>query len=316
MGKSREAILARLRENQEQYLPGDLLSSGLGISRAAVWKQIRELRKDGYRINAVPNRGYRLEKEPDFLEAKKLEDSSIYYYHSVDSTNRVARRLADDGAPNYSTVVAEEQLEGRGRLGRSWFSPAASGIWLSIILRPQMLIPSQAAPVTLVTAAILANLINNHYNLPLKVKWPNDLLLKDKKVGGILTELKGELDKIEYLIVGIGLNINQQQQDFPKGLRKVATSLHIESGEYFNRTDIIVAIRDNLVRAFNIFFNEGFAPFYMTWKKYNVTLGQKVTLSWKGGLLQGKAILLTREGALQIQDNRGEIYTVNYGELI
>ncbi len=316
MGKSREAILARLRENQEQYLPGDLLSSGLGISRAAVWKQIRELRKDGYRINAVPNRGYRLEKEPDFLEAKKLEDSSIYYYHSVDSTNRVARRLADDGAPNYSTVVAEEQLEGRGRLGRSWFSPAASGIWLSIILRPQMLIPSQAAPVTLVTAAILANLINNHYNLPLKVKWPNDLLLKDKKVGGILTELKGELDKIEYLIVGIGLNINQQQQDFPKGLRKVATSLHIESGEYFNRTDIIVAIRDNLVRAFNIFFNEGFPPFYMTWKKYNVTLGQKVTLSWKGGLLQGKAILLTREGALQIQDNRGEIYTVNYGELI
>ncbi len=316
MSKNKDLILSRLRDKEGQYLSGALLCSEIGISRAAIWKHVRSLRQNGYQISALPNRGYRLDREPDLLNIEKFKQRSIYYYQAVDSTNLTARLLAEEGAPNYSIVVAEEQKNGRGRLGRSWFSPKANGLWFSILLRPRMLIPTQAAPVTLVAAAVLANQINNQYGLPMKVKWPNDLLIRGKKAGGILTELKGELDQIEYLIIGIGLNINQQEQDFPKGLRKVATSLHIESGKLFNRTDLLLSFRDNLVKAFNLFLNEGFVPFYMPWKKYNITLGQRVTLSWQGGLLQGKALHLTKEGALQIQDNRGEIHTINYGELI
>ncbi len=316
MSENKELILSRLRDKRGQYLSGALLSDEIGVSRAAVWKQVCALRQNGYQISAMPNKGYRLVREPDLLNIEKFDGKSIHYYETVDSTNLTLRMLAEEGAPNYTIVTAEEQTLGRGRLGRSWFSPRAKGLWFSILLRPRNLTPARVAPITLVAAATLANQINNQYDVAIKLKWPNDLLLKGKKAGGILTELKGELDQVEYLIIGIGLNINQQEEDFPKGLRKVATSLHIESGRFLNRTDLLLMVRDNLARAFNLFLSEGFMPFYMPWKKHNVTLGQRVTLSWKGGLLQGKALHLTKEGALQIQDNRGVIHTVNYGELI
>ena len=316
MSESKEIILNELRKNRDCYLSGSRLSEGLNISRAAVWKHIRELRQKGYSIDAVPRQGYRLIREPVHLDAKELEGSGIYYFQSLDSTNTTARILAEEGVPNYSIVVSEQQIQGRGRRGREWFSPKSSGLWFSIILRPYELSPSQAAPVTLVTSAIVANLFNNYYELPMKIKWPNDLLLRGKKVGGILTELKGELDHVEYLIVGVGLNVNQQLEDFPKNLRKIATSLYLENNQYYNRTDLLLNIRDSMVRGFNLFFTEGFTPFYLPWKEHNITLGHIVTLSWQGGILQGKALHITLDGSLQIQDNRGEIHTINYGELI
>lgn len=316
MSERKEIILKELRKNRDCYLSGSRLSEDLGISRAAVWKHVRELREKGYSIDAVPRQGYCLVREPVQLDAEKLEGSGFYYYQTLDSTNTTARKLAEDGVPNYSIVVSEQQLHGRGRRGRDWFSPKASGLWFSIILRPHELSPSQAAPVTLVTAAILANLFNNYYELPLKIKWPNDLLLRGYKIGGILTELKGELDQVEYLVVGVGFNVNQKLEDFPKNLRKIVTSLYLENNIHFNRTELLINIRDSLVRGFNLFFTEGFTPFYLPWKEHNVTLGQIVTLSWQGGIIQGKALHITLDGALQIQDNRGKIHTINYGELI
>ncbi|MGM0652207.1 MAG: biotin--[acetyl-CoA-carboxylase] ligase [Bacillota bacterium] len=316
MTEKKEIILAGLRKNRDRYLSGSHLSEDLNISRAAVWKHVQKLRAKGYSIDAIPRQGYRLIREPVQLDVEKLEGSGFYYYQTLDSTNTTARKLAEDGAPNYSIVVSEQQVHGRGRRGREWFSPKASGLWFSIILRPHELSPSQTAPVTLVTAAILANLFNNYYELPLKIKWPNDLLLRRKKIGGILTELKGELDQVEYLIVGVGLNVSQKLEDFPKNLRKIVTSLHLENDAYFNRTDLLLKIRDSLVNGFNLFFTEGFTPFYLPWKENNVTLGQIVTLSWQGGIIQGKALHITLDGALQIQDNRGKIHTINYGELI
>lgn len=316
MAESKEIILNELRKNRDCYLSGSRLSEELGVSRAAVWKHIRELRRKGYSIDAVPRQGYRLIREPVQLNAEELEGSGIYYFQSLDSTNTTARKLAEEGVPNYSIVVSEQQIQGRGRRGREWFSPKSSGLWFSIILRPYELSPSQAAPVTLVTSAIMANLFNNYYEVPMKIKWPNDLLLRGKKVGGILTELKGELDQVEYLIVGVGLNVNQQLEDFPKNLRKIATSLYLENNQHYNRTDLLLRIRDSMVRGFNMFFTEGFTPFYLPWKEHNNTLGRIVTLSWQGGILQGKALHITLDGSLQIQDNRGEIHTINYGELI
>lgn len=246
---------------------------------------------------------------------EKFAGKNIYYYQSVDSTNRAMHRLAKEGAPAYSIALAEEQLEGRGRLGRSWFSPPGSGLWFSILIRPLMLTPADASPLTLVTAAVLAGHLNEHHNLPVKIKWPNDLLIDGKKTGGILTELKGDPDRTEYLIVGIGLNVNQQLTDFPEELGRQSTSLCIASGRKFNRIELFLSLRNELLNAYPLFLKKGFTPFRDLWKENNTTLGQEVTLDRDGGKLQGKALDLTETGALLIIDKEGHMHTINYGEI-
>ncbi|MFU8795638.1 MAG: biotin--[acetyl-CoA-carboxylase] ligase [Dethiobacteria bacterium] len=246
---------------------------------------------------------------------KIFAGKNIYYYPTVDSTNQAMHRLAKEGVPTYSIALAEEQLEGRGRLGRSWFSPPGSGLWFSMLIRPMMLTPAGASPLTLVTAAVMAAHLNDHYNLPVKVKWPNDLLIDGKKAGGILTELKGDPDRVEYLIVGIGLNVNQQLNDFPAELDRQSTSLYIASGLKINRLDLFLSLRDELLNAYPLFLKEGFTPFRDLWKENNTTLGQEVTLNWDGGKLEGKALDLTETGALLISDKDGQIHIINYGEI-
>ncbi len=258
----------------------------------------------------------RLDTKPALLDLKNLESKNIYYFGTVDSTNLIIRRLAAEGAPNFSTAVAEEQQEGRGRLGRSWFSPRGTGLWFSMLLRPDISNRIDITPVTLVTAAVLANYFREVHNLPVLVKWPNDLLLSGKKIGGTLTEIIGIPDRPGYLVTGIGLNINQQEIDFPGELRLRATSLALESGNFYNRTELFLAIKETLEKAYRLFFSEGFPPFQKLWKKHSSTLGQDVTLSWTGGTMRGKALDLSKHGELLLQDEQGKIHTVNYGELI
>lgn len=247
--------------------------------------------------------------------SKIFAGKNIYYYQTVDSTNLAIRRLADEGAPSCSIVLAEEQQKGRGRLGRSWFSPPGCGLWFSILLRPRMLNPVNAAPITLVTAAIVAENLRNHHNLPVNVKWPNDLLFDAKKLGGILTELKGEPDRVEYIIVGIGLNVNQQPGDFPAELGMQSASLYMAGGRLIDRIDLFLSLRNDLLKAYALFFRNGFTPFRDLWKKNNRTLGQEVTVNWPGGKLEGKALDLTENGSLLIEDKQGQINIVNYGEI-
>jgi len=308
-------ILEYLRNNRESYISGSYISRELGISRAAVWKKIRRLRREGFKISARPNCGYRLDEEPDHLNRPLLEEHKVYYYPVVDSTNLIARRLAEDGYPAYTTVIADEQLQGRGRLGREWFSPPHSGLWFSIILRPEMINPAAAAPVTLVTAAALAGNLNHTHHLPVKIKWPNDLLINGKKFGGILSEIKGEPDRIEYLIMGIGLNINQQGKDFPQQLKDRAASLYSESGQSFNRTTLFLSLWQDLCRAYKLFFKEGFGPFRAQLLAYNSFIGREVKVTWPEGTLEGLAWDLDHDGALIVRDKRGEIRTINYGEI-
>ncbi len=312
---SKTEILKMLKERSGQFFSGTTLSRKLGVSRAAVWKQINSLRSDGYTISSVTNRGYRLEAEPGTLDSKILENNNIIYKHSVDSTNYEARLLAESGARGFSTIVAEEQLQGRGRLGRSWVSPPECGLWFSILLRPGFLTPAEATPITLVTAAVIAGYFREKHNLPVKVKWPNDLLINGKKFGGILTELKGEPDRIEYLIVGTGLNISQTVENFPPDLRDKATSLYIESGISHNRTSLLLEIHKSLVDAYELFFREGFAPFYENWKKLSSTMGQEITIKWAGGTLSGKAVDLNDNGALIVIDSRGDRHQIHFGEI-
>lgn len=312
---SREKILNQLKNCKGQFVSGTDLSKYTDTSRAAVWKQIDRLRKEGFVISSVTNRGYRLDAEPDFLDSRLLMGSNIIFKHSVDSTNREARLLAESGAPGFAVIAAEEQLHGRGRLGRQWFSPPESGLWFSILLRPDRLTPAEVTPVTLVTAVSIAAYFREIHNLQVKVKWPNDLLINSKKFGGILTELKGESDRIDYLIVGIGLNIGQTTYDFPSELKERATSLYIESGMRHNRTYMLLEIYKTLVNDYKLFFSNGFAPFYEKWKNLSSTLGQEVTISQSGGTLTGRAVNLSKNGALIIEDGTGKIHHIHFGEI-
>ncbi len=252
----------------------------------------------------------------DRLNGDLIKKNNIYYFPAVDSTNLTARRLAEEGAPSFATIIAEEQSKGRGRLGRNWFSPPCGGLWFSLILRPSRLKPDQAPPVTLATAAVLAEHFSKIYALPVKVKWPNDLLINSKKFGGILTELKSYGSHLEYLIVGIGLNINQQKSDFPPEIGRQATSPAIENGRKFNRTTMFLSLREELVNAYRLFFERGYRPFHHLWLKHNFTLGQTLTVKRGNDSISGLAVDLTPEGALVIKDGRGQTHTINCGEIM
>jgi BirA family transcriptional regulator, biotin operon repressor / biotin---[acetyl-CoA-carboxylase] ligase len=313
---SAEFILTHLKANGGSYISGQELSARLGISRAAVSKQVGKLRLAGYQISSATNRGYSLVGEPDRLNSKLLEAQNIIYLAITESTNKEAKQLAEKGLTGYSCIAAEEQSKGRGRLGRDWFSPAGGGLWFSILLKPDTVTPAEAAPITLVTAAVIAEYFNQNLKLPVKVKWPNDLLVNEKKLGGILTELKGEPDHIDYLVIGIGLNIAQNREDFPPVLRDKVTSLFIESGALKNRTSILLQLRDLLFKAYQLFFQEGFKPFRVQWKKYSSILGHEVTVRLSGQTISGKAEDITEQGALILTDNSGAKKIINYGEII
>jgi BirA family transcriptional regulator, biotin operon repressor / biotin---[acetyl-CoA-carboxylase] ligase len=311
-----ENILTHLKTHGGSYVSGQELSTRLGISRAAVSKHIGKLRRAGYKICSATNRGYCLRSEPDRLDSLLLSNHNITCLASVDSTNKEAKRFAEAGLPGFSCITAEEQSEGRGRLGRDWFSPPGSGLWFSILLRPVTITPAEAAPITLVTAAVIADFFNQTLKLPVQVKWPNDLMVNEKKLGGILTELKGEPDHIDYLIIGVGLNISQTSEDFPPGLRDKATSLFLENGALHNRTSLLLQMHDRLFKAYRQFFEEGFKPFSAQWKKNNLTLGREVKIRLAGQTVCGKAEAITDRGALVLKDISGAEIIVNYGEII
>jgi BirA family transcriptional regulator, biotin operon repressor / biotin---[acetyl-CoA-carboxylase] ligase len=313
---SAEYILNYLKSNRGNYISGQDLSTRLNISRAAVSKQIGKLRRAGYQISSATNRGYCLNGEPNRLDSKLLANKNITCLPLTDSTNKETRRLAEKGLPGFSCIAAEEQSEGRGRLGRNWFSPPGSGLWFSILLKPNTLTPTEAAPITLVTAAVISDYFNQTLNLPVAVKWPNDLLINEKKMGGILTELKGEPDHIDYLIIGIGLNVSQNKEDFPPGLRDKATSIFVENGALCNRTLILLQLRDLLFDAYQQFFQKGFGPFSAQWKKYSSTLGRKVTVQLAGQTLSGLAEDITDQGALILTDTNGIKNIISYGEIL
>src|SRR5580698_6118454 len=242
-------IISALRKNPNG-ISGEDLAEQLHISRAAIWSRIEELRKLGYDIEAYPHRGYRLVDEPDTLLADdllarlgktKIIGRDIQVFEETSSTNDVVEKLARDGVREGAVVFAESQTKGRGRLGRKWISPARKGLWFSILLRPAMR-PATVTQLTIAAATALFRAIHLQTGLTPEIKWPNDILIRGKKVAGILTELSAELDKVKYVILGIGLDVNLGAGEFPPELRKLATSLKIESGQRQDRAALAVKI--------------------------------------------------------------------------
>lgn len=308
-------------ENRGEYISGQELSRYLHISRTAVWKHIKALEEKGYRIESRPGKGYCLQEVPDLLYPAELQrglktgyiGQAIEYYEEVDSTNKVARQLAERGRKEGTVVIAEKQTRGRGRLGRYWESPFKKGVWLSIILRPA--IPPSAAPsITLLTAVAMARILRSEFDVDALIKWPNDIYIEGRKICGILTEMKADIDLIEYVILGVGLNVNFEPGDFPSELRDKAVSLKMVLGRDVSRVKLVQSFFTKLERLYELFLKEGFTVIREQWIAMNMTLGQKVMVDAFDEVYQGVAVDITCDGGLVVETPRGKM-TFSSGEV-
>ncbi|QEK11107.1 biotin--[acetyl-CoA-carboxylase] ligase [Crassaminicella thermophila] len=316
-------VLEALKKNKDIFISGEELSRKIGVTRTAVWKHIKQLKEEGYEIESISRKGYRLLKEPDTLDPNALiiEIGSnfigkhIYHFDSVDSTNTIAKKMAAEGAFDGTVIIAEEQIGGRGRLGRSWISPKGTGIWMSIVLRPNIE-PTEAAKITQITAAAVANAIRKATGCEVGIKWPNDIIIHNKKVCGILTEMGAELNSVNYIIVGIGINVNVDIKEFPEEVKKIATSIRACVGKEISRKDIVKEILLEFQKLYLDFIeNKNIKKSIDICKKYSVTLGKQVKIKNRDKEIIAEAIDLTEDGQLLIKNESGEMQTVISGEV-
>lgn len=310
-------LLALLQAEPGVYVSGEDISRKLNVSRTAVWKQIRKLEAEGYAIEAVPRLGYRLVGRPDRLSLPelltKLETREfgrhLKLLDEVDSTQNIVRRMAEDGAPQGTLVIAERQTQGRGRLGRSWLSPAGKGIWMSLLLRPQVPLPL-TPQLTLLAAVALSRAIARIVPLRIGIKWPNDLLVDGKKISGILLESAAEDERLKFVVVGLGISANLEAEDYPEEMLDKAASLKMLSGRPVDRPALIAAIMLEFERLFDLYRQEGFAPVRSLWEAHSVTLHRPVVLYAPDGQIEGVPESLDDLGGLRVRLADGSCRTV------
>ena len=316
-------ILSALRKPPGGSVSGADLSRELGVSRAAVWARIEALRALGYDIEASPHLGYRLVSAPDLLHADDLLSRlgttrvigrDIRVFERTTSTNDIIARLAHDGIREGAVVFAESQSRGRGRLGRLWISPARQGLWFSILLRPD-LPPQSATQLTVAAATGLARAIALQTSLVPEIKWPNDILIRGRKVAGILTELTAELDHIKEVVLGIGVNVNLEAGELPPDLRKAATSLKIESGQAMDRAELAVAILRELDGDYERIRQGQFELVAAEWQQRCGTLGRGVSIRIGERVIRGRAESLDAEGALLLRTQHGRLERIIGGDV-
>ncbi len=315
---AKNELLALLRQS-EGFVSGEELSRRLGVTRAAIWKNIELLRAEGYTVESVTRRGYRLRDVPDSISEAEIRANlcghgsfgcRVVSLPSVDSTNEEAKRQGDAGAPHGSVFVADEQTGGKGRLGRRWISPPGSGLWFSILLRPDVL-PNEVTGVTLLSAVAVCRGIRALTGCEAKIKWPNDVVIGTKKVCGILTELSAEMEHIHYLIPGIGVNTGTES--FPPELADRATSLLLETGRPVRRA----ALLGKILEEFELLYDRyGVSSFPEEYRSLCVTVGRTVSLRRAGRQLVGTACGVADDGSLLVKTRSGETLTVSSGEVL
>lgn len=311
-------ILKLFRKEEAGFLSGEQISEPLGISRSAVWKHIEKLRALGYEFDAVPHLGYRLSKTPDKLYAFELESildtrtlgNRIVYFDTIGSTNKEAYERANNGCAEGLLVVAERQTKGRGRLSREWVSPKQKGIYMSLVLRPKIT-PYQAPMITLIAAVSIASALRGCCGLSALIKWPNDIFVAHKKVGGILTEMEAESDSINFLVIGIGINVNTRSSELPKG----ATSLMEESGEKVSRAAVVKAVLESFETYYRRFMESGFADIRKEWRDLSTTLGRRVRSTCLHRKVEGEAVDLNADGSLKIRLDNGFYENIIAGDV-
>ncbi|WP_434389848.1 biotin--[acetyl-CoA-carboxylase] ligase [Melittangium boletus] len=316
-----ELILGFLVEGRDDFLSGEALSDKLGLSRTAVWKHVESLRGKGYRIDAVPARGYRLMDVPDKLSPLELTPllsthhlgQGLHFHESLPSTNETAFRLATDGAEHGEVVVTEQQTAGKGRRGRVWASPSGLNLYFSAILRPDL--PPQRAPeLTLVAAVALCEVLREE-GAEASIKWPNDVQIGGKKVAGILTELSAEPERVHFVVLGIGVNLNAGPADFPPELAETATSLCMALGRRINRALFTAALWGRLEEWLDLHQEVGFDPVRQRWVELTGTLGQEVRVRTDRSELRGVAEGIDDSGALLVRTADGRLERVLAGDV-
>lgn len=317
-----QQILQIFHSNTGKVVSGEVLSATLNISRTAIWKHIKLLRARGYQITAVPSQGYRLLQAPDALLTAEISSGldtlligrRIISHTDIESTNDTAFRLAEEGAAEGTVVVAEMQSRGKGRMGRQWSSPPGVNLYCSIILRPPIL-PMQAAQLTLCSAVAVSRAIERVTLLQPVIKWPNDVLLNRKKTAGLLNEMSAETEKVNFIILGIGININMTLEQFPEGLRHPATSLYIESGRQVDRCAIAKALLESLDELYDTFLRQGYQPIRDEWLQRSNVLGQRVRVDMNDRTISGTVTGIDEYGAILLQKTDGATEKILAGDV-
>ncbi len=327
-----EAVLGLLKKRRYDFVSGSEIACALGVTRAAVWKKVNTLREMGYGIEASRAKGYRLTGMPG-LSAEDIRDSlsahprvigrEIVFYDSVGSTNTAAAELAGKALsggksgnenPEGAVIIASGQTGGRGRRGRSWISPPGKNLYMSIIVTPDIP-PMDATALTLMTAVACAAAVKKTFSLPASIKWPNDIMVSGKKLGGILTEIKADMDRIFYAVIGIGINVNLDTEDMPGDIRRTATSLKAETGKSQSITQCAVGVLEEMDRWYGIFLKKGIKPILEEWTKLASTLGKTVEVSVTGAVLTGVAEGINDEGMLMLRLPDGSLKKVSSGDV-
>lgn len=316
----REKILQLLKEKGD-YVSGQDICDQLGVSRTAIWKNIKALKEAGYQIDSVNNRGYKLLAEPDKLSEMGIRGymdtrwlgKTIVYKDTMDSSNTQAKRMGEDGAENGTLVVTDCQTAGKGRRGRSWVSPVGMNCYYTVLLRPD--IPAEkASMITLVAALALAKAIKETAQLETLIKWPNDVIANGKKLCGILTESSTDLEYINYLVVGIGVNCNQTE--FPDEIKETASSIRLETGRKVNRCQLLGSFLTYFERYYEIFLKtEDLSQLEEEYNSLLVNRGREVKIIEKGCERVLTAIGIDQNGALLVKDGEGRQEAIISGEV-
>ncbi|MCC6345644.1 MAG: biotin--[acetyl-CoA-carboxylase] ligase [Nitrospirales bacterium] len=322
-GKTSNEQIIGLLKGKSGFISGEEMAAALGISRAALWKRISLLRKSGYAIEASCSRGYRLLTSPD-LSVEEIRNAfsplqgsigrEVILLDRIDSTNTYAMELASRGAPEGTVLLANEQTGGRGRRGRIWVSPYGKNLYMSVVVRPDIS-PRDATVLTFLAAAAGATAIRALTSLPVSIKWPNDLLVAGKKLSGILTEMKADMDRIFHAVIGIGVNINMERESLPEEIRSVATSVLAETGKIRRRTPFAVEILREMEKRYRILREKGKYPLLEEWLSLTTTIGRHVEVTTGEGKITGFAEGIDEEGMLLLRLPDGSLRKIGSGDI-
>jgi BirA family biotin operon repressor/biotin-[acetyl-CoA-carboxylase] ligase len=318
----RETILSLFSQAIDGFVSGERISEDLGISRTAVWKHIRNLRQMGYLIEAIPSRGYQLLKSPDILIPEAIQvgldcrriGSRVLCFDEIDSTNLQACRLGDEGEAEGLVVIADRQTSGKGRLGRRWESPGGVNLYASILLRPPIP-PFEAPRLTFLSAIAVCRTIQRCLGLEPNTKWPNDILLNGAKVAGLLNEMSSETDQVHYVVLGVGVNLNMQADQFPTDLRYPATSLSIALGQLVSRLEFTRILLQEIDALYQIYLAQGSVPILSAWEEYCDLIGQSVYADCNDQQIEGTMVGLAEDGALLVRTTTGKIRSIYAGDV-
>lgn len=317
-----EKVLSLLRLKSGRFVSGEKISNEVKITRTAIWKHVKNLRKNGYEIEARPSKGYRLISIPDNFNSVEMKNNlatefigeEIIVVGETTSTNEIAAYYAENGYPEGTVIISDAQLKGKGRLGRNWFSTPGKSVCASIILRPKIA-PFRTPQLSLITGIATSSAICSFTGVIPQLKWPNDLLIGGRKISGILVEMSTDMDMVRHVVIGIGINVNQDSEDFPPDISSIATSLKIEYGRIFNRTELLKKVLVELEGCYQNYLRYGFMPFMQGWLQLSDIKGKNIVVNQPTGVITGKCEGIDEEGAILVRKEDGIVSKIMSGDV-